>query len=239
MAKIKKKTAKPQYQPGEELRSIAENVAGYYRAYQKPFNTTLTIIAVALIIWALYAFVNAGKEKKAGQLFEAAYSFYSAAGPQGPDYQRALQGFQEVVRQYGGTMSGAVAQYYVGNTLAMMGRPDDALREYELFKQNHGGRTLLLGMVNQRMGYVYAALGKREEAVLAYGKAESLLGAGPATLELARLYERMGNAEDASKKYKELSEKLPATTLALEARSKLPPPDIKVPAGVSGGGAGK
>jgi TolA-binding protein len=85
------------------------------------------------------------------------------------------------------------------------------------------------------MGYVYAAQGKQEEAVRSFSKAENLIGTGMATLELARAYERSGNTQEAQKKYKELSENLPATTMALEARLKLPPPDIKQsPAGPAG-----
>jgi tetratricopeptide (TPR) repeat protein len=172
-------------------------------------------------------------------MLDKAYAFYNPAGGTQPDYQQALQGFQEVVKQFGGTFSGAVAQYLVGNTLAQMGRPDEALKEYDSFLKRHSSEKLLAGMVYQRMGYVYAAQGKQEEAVRSFSKAESLTGTGMATFELARIYERSGNILEAQKKYKELSEKLPATTLALEARTKLPPPDLKASPAGSPGTTGK
>lgn len=239
MAKIKKRPGKSHLRSGEEIQSIAEGVAGYYRAYQKQFNTAITILVVALLAGVLYSFASSGKEKKAGQMFDAAYSFYRPAGASSPDYPRALQGFQETVQQYGGTLNGAAALYFSGNALAEMGRLEEAVKTYEDFAKRYASRTLLLAMVHQRMGYVFTALGRREDALKAFSMAESLAGAGPATLELARLYERIGNAEEARKKYQELSERLPATTLALEARSKLPPPDLTKPFGASEGQAGK
>lgn len=231
MAKIKKKAARMHTDAGQELRSIAESVAEYYRLYAKQLNTVLTVLVVALLGGLLVMFLNAGKERKAAQMFDAAYVSYAPSGAGVPDHPRALQGFQEVVKQYGGTLSGAIAQYYVGNTLMDMGRSAEAVKAYEEFLKRHSGKKDLVGLVNQRLGYAYLAIGNREEAVKAFTRAETVAGVGPATLELARLYDRMGNNEDAQRKYKDVSEKLPATSLALEARTKLPPPDLKQPMG--------
>lgn len=229
MAKIKKKSQRGLTTPEMEFRSIAGHLAEYYGAYQKQINTALTVLVVAFLGWLLYSFVSAGKEAKAGQMFEAAYAAYEPSGGSAPDYQRALMGFQEVVNQYGGTLNGAVAQYFAGNALMRLGRNDEAVKEYQAVAGRHRGRTFLMVQVYQHLGYAYLALGNREEAVSAFRKAEDLGGAGTATMELARIYERAGNSDEAQKKYKELSEKLPATTLALEAQSKLPPPDMKAP----------
>jgi tetratricopeptide (TPR) repeat protein len=235
MAKIKKKTQKDQMQTQEEIRTIAHGVAERYRANRTTVNTALTVVIVVLLGLAIYSLSKSAKEGSAGQMLDRAYAFYNPVGGSRPDYQQALQGFQEVARKYGGTFSGAVAQYLVGNTLAQMGRLEEALKEYESFLKQHAREKLLSGMVYQRMGYVYAAQGNQQEAIRSFSKAESLAGTGMATFELARIYERSGNSLEAQKKYKELSENLPATTLALEARTKFPPPDLKAsPAGTPG-----
>jgi hypothetical protein len=80
MAKIKKKATKPRIQPGEEFRSIAENVAAYYTKYQKQANTVLTILVIALLVWAISSLVGADREKKAGRMFESAYALYNPGG---------------------------------------------------------------------------------------------------------------------------------------------------------------
>jgi predicted negative regulator of RcsB-dependent stress response len=229
MAKIKKKAASVTLQPDEEIRSIAHQAADTYRSYRLQFNVVLTVVVVALLGWGIYSYAQADRERKAGRILDAAYGLLNPAASVPPDLPKALQGFQEVVNEYGGTLSGAMAQYFLGNTLVQLGRTDEALKVYELFLQRYSGEKLLAAMVYQRLGYLHLGRGNREEAVKAFLRAENIGGAGPATAELAGIYERAGNTEEAQKKYTELSEKLPATTLALEAKMKLPPPDLKAP----------
>jgi tetratricopeptide (TPR) repeat protein len=235
MAKIKKKAAPVKLQPEEEIRSIAHQTADVYRSYRLYVNVGITAVVVALLGWWLYSYGTADKERKAGRMLDAAYGYLAPAGGAPADLPKALQGFQEVVNQYGSTLSGATAQYLLGNTLVQMGRADDALKAYDQFLQRYAGEKLVAAMVYQRLGFLHLARGNREEAVKAFLHAESLGGPGPATAELARIYEQAGNTEGAQKKYKELSEKLPATTLAMEAKMKLPPPDLKPPVSAPAG----
>jgi tetratricopeptide (TPR) repeat protein len=226
MAKIKKKITKTMLSPEEEIKSITHTVSEYYQVYRKQANMAVALIALVLIVALVYSLVQAGNEKKSGQLFAAAYDAYAPGGGAPAKYPLALQRFQDVVKQYSGTANGALAAFYIGNTYAGMGQPDAALKEYEAFTKKHAGETFLLGMVYQRIGYAYLALGKRDEAVKAFAQAETLSGTGPATVELARLYDLSGNSQEAAKKYKAISADIPSTTWASEARSKLPPPDL-------------
>jgi len=226
MAKIKKKTTKTILSPQDEIKSITHTVADYYQAYRQQANIALTLVALVLIVLTVYSLVQAANEKKSGQLFAAAYDAYDPGGSTPPNYPLALQRFQDVVKQYGGTTNGAIAEFYIGNTYASMGQPDTALKEYEAFTKKHAGPTFLLGMVYQRMGYAYLAVGKSDEAIKSFSKAETLVGTGGATLELARLYELSGNSQEALKKYKAISDDLPSSAWASEARTKLPPPDL-------------
>ena len=89
----------------------------------------------------------------------------------------------------------------------------------------------MLGMVYQRMGYVYRGLGKKDDAVRSFQRADELLGTGMATVELARLYEQTGKVEESRRKYKEIKENLPNTQWAFEAMTKLPPPPQPAPEG--------
>jgi len=229
MAKIKKKQQVEHFEPQAELQSIADSVAGLYKKYQTQANAVLTLAIVALVVALVYSTSKAGKEAKAGQMLDSAYVLMNPPAGVAPDYTKANQALQEVVQQYGGTLSGATARYLAGNALAAAGRSEEALKTYDQFLQEHGGQKLLAAMVHQRKGYLYAGLGKREDAVKSFTQAEQLGGPGVATLELARIYEQSGAPDEAQKKYKELNEKLPATTLALEAKMKLPPPDMKPP----------
>jgi tetratricopeptide (TPR) repeat protein len=225
MPKIKKK-AKALMQPEDEIRSIAHNVSDYYQVYQKQFNVAITVIVLALAVTLIYSFVRSANEKKASQMLSAAYDAYNPGGGAPANYPQALQRFQDIVKQYGGTVSGAIAQFSAGNTYVQMGQPEAALKEYEAFIKKFSREKFLLGLVYQRMGYVYLAMGKQDEAVKAFGRAEDIGGTGPATLELARLYERAGKIQEAQKKYKDISDNLPSSAWAMEARKILSPPDL-------------
>lgn len=235
MAKIKKKTTKQQLNPEDEIKSIAHTVADYYHAYRKQANTILTVLVLGIIVAVIFFFVKANSEKQAGRMLEAAYAALRPAAGAQPDYQRALQGFRETAKQYGNTLNGAIAQFEAGNVLAETGKHEEALKEYEALINRHSSKKLLVAQAYQRMGYAYLAMGRKEDSLKAFGLSESIIGAGAATLELARIYDREGKTEEAQKKYRELSEKLPSTTWALEARTKLPPPDLTAPKSSSTG----
>jgi len=239
MAKIKKKTQKTLMQPEEEIRSIAHSIADLYRSYQSQFNAALTVIAITAVVMIGYELISVNKEKQAGQLLETALQSAEPGGDAPVNYPLALQRLQDVVKQYGGTVSGAVAQYSIGNTYAQMGQNEQAVKEYEKFIQQFGKERFLLPFVYQRLGYAYLALGRQNDAVKAFSSAEAAGGPGPATVELARIYDREGKADEAQKKYKEVSEKLASTSWAVEARTKLPPPVLTAPVTMPAGTGGR
>jgi len=239
MPKIKKK-AKSLMQPEDEIKSIAHHASEYYQVYQKQFNVAIVAIVLALAVTLIYSFVRSSNEKKASQMMSAAYDAYDPGGGAPANYPQALQRFQDIVKQYGGTVNGAIAQFSLGNTYAHMGQPEAALKEYEAFINKYSSEKFLLGLVYQRIGYAYLAMGKQDEAVKAFGQAEAVTGTGPATLELARLYERAGKSQEALKRYKEISDSLPSSAWAREARTKLPPPNLgQAPQAVQPGAAAK
>jgi tetratricopeptide (TPR) repeat protein len=225
MPKIKKKT-KALMQPEDEIRSIAHNVSDYYQVYRKQFNLAVAMIVLAITVTLIYSFVGSTNEKKAGQMLSAAYDAYDPGGGAPANYPQALKQFQDIVKQYGGTVNGAIAQFLTGNTYARMGQPEAALKEFEAFIRKYSSEKFLLGLVYQRIGYTYLAMGKQDDAVKAFAQAESVAGTGPATLELARLYERTGKIQESLKSYKDISNNLPTTAWATEARRKIPPPNL-------------
>jgi tetratricopeptide (TPR) repeat protein len=239
MPKIKKK-AKSLMQTEDEIKSMAHNVSDYYHAYQKQFTAAIAVIVLVIAALLIYTIVQSSNEKEAGQMLSAAYDASNPGGGAPADYPLALQRYQDIVKQYGGTVNGAIAQFYLANTYVQMGQQEAALKEYEAFTKRYSGEKFLLGLVYQRMGYVHLAMGKQDQAVKAFGQAESITGTGPATLELARLYEREGNIQESQKRYKDISEKLPSSAWAIEARQKVLPPDLsQAPKAVKPGAAAK
>jgi len=218
---IKKKGYTTTKQPEQEILSIAHTISSFVSSYKKQFMITLSSLAALLAIIAGYWLIKYMDEQKAAPLVATAYEYYSPTAGTNADYVKAISLFRDVQKKYPGTMSGAIAQYYIGNCLVGLDRPEEALKEYQTFITKYSGDKLLLGLVYQRMGYVYYALGKQADAVKSFEQSESLMGPGPATVELARLYEASGNVQEAQKRYKTIAEKLAGTTWGVEATGKI------------------
>ena len=217
MPTIKKRSsAAKKQQPEQELRTIFHNVSDYLAVHSKNVIIATAALAAVLVLFAGFRLMRSLEEQKAAPLLETAYNYYGA----GADYAKALELFRNVQKQYPSTKSGEIAQYYVGNCLANLGRNDEALAEYKTFIEKYGSDKFLLGLVYERIGYVNAALGKQAEAVKAFEQSESLTGPGVSTVELARLYEAEGNAAASQQKYKLIADKLAGTAWAMEAISK-------------------
>ena len=221
MPTIKKRgrTVKQQT-PEEEFRSIAHQVSDLAAAHKKNLIIAAAVVVVVLIAAAGYRLMRSQQEQKAAPLVAIAYSYYSEdAGA--PNYAKALDLFLDVQKQYPSTMNGAIAQYYVGNCLANLGRYDEALKAYQTFLTKYSGDKFLLGLVYERIGYANSGLGKQADAVKAFEQSEKLMGPGVATMELAQLYEAAGNTAGAQQKYKVIADKLAGTAGAMDAMGKV------------------
>ncbi len=221
MPTIKKRGSASKHQPQEEIRSIVHHVVEYVAAHSRIFTVIAVTLVAALVLGAGYSLMQSAQEQKAAPLLASAYDVYS--NPQGgnPDYSRALELYRDVQKKYSSTTSGAIAQYYVGNCLMGLGRPDEALKEYQLFVRKYSSDKFILGLVYERMGHAYRALGKQTEAIQAFEQSDSLIGPGASTLELAKLYEASGNTVESQKKYKLIADKLAGTAWAMEAMGKV------------------
>jgi tetratricopeptide (TPR) repeat protein len=223
-------------QPEQEIRTLAHNASEFMAAHRKNFTIIVAAFAAVLIIVAGLRLMRSMQEQKATLLVAAAYGYYSPSQGAGADFARALDLFRSVQKQYPSTRNGAIAQYYIGNCLANLGRNDEALTEYQAFVAKYAGDKFLLGLVYERMGYVYNALGKQAEAVKAFEQSENLIGPGVSTMELAKLYEAAGNVSVSQQKYKLIADKLAGTAWAMEAMGKVQKiAPLQMPAPPTGG----
>ena len=220
MPKIMKRGQAAKNQQEQGIVAIMHKAAGVLTDYGKQFVIAASLLTAFLAIAGGYFIMRYADERKASPLLAAAYEAYSPSGVSAADYAKALELFRGIQKKYSGTMSAAIAQYYVGNCLTELGQADEALKEYRLFVTKYSGEKFLLGLVYQRLGYLYGALGKQADAVKAFEQAETLGGPGVATIELARLYEASGNTSESQKKFKTVQEKLGNTTWSMEAMGK-------------------
>lgn len=237
MPTIKKRgNAAKSREPEQEIRTLAHNASEFLAAHRKNVTIIVSVFAAVLILAAGYRIMQSVQEQKATPLVMSAYGYFSPSQGTGADFAKALELFRNVQKQYPSTRSGSIAQYYIGNCLANLGRNDEALSEYQTFASKYAGDRFLLGLVYERMGYVYSALGKQADAVKAFEQSETLIGPGISTLELARLYEASGNVAGSQQKYKLISDKLAGSAWAMEATGKVQKiAPLQLPAPSSGG----
>ncbi len=220
MLTIKKKGRATKPKQEQEIATIMHRATSVLSAYRQQVIIAVSILAALLVIIGGYSLMRSADERKAGLLLSAAYDSYSSSGDAPADYRKALELFRGVQKKYSGTMSAAIAQYYIGNCLENLGQTDEALKEYQNFVNTYSGRKFLLGLVYQRMGYAYVMLGKQAEAIKAFEQADALDAPGVATIELARLYEASGNIPESQKKYRIVQEKLGGSSWSVEAMGK-------------------
>jgi tetratricopeptide (TPR) repeat protein len=237
MPTIKKRgNAAKSREPEQEIRTLAHNASEFLAAHRKNVTIIVSAFAAVLIFAAGYRIMQSVQEQKATPLVVSAYGYYSLSQGTGADFAKALELFRSVQKQYPSARSGAIAQYYIGNCLANLGRNDEALAEYQTFVSKYAGDKFLLGLVYERMGYVYSELGKQADAIKSFEQSEALIGPGITTLELARLYEAAGNASASQQKYKTIADKLAGTAWAMEATGKVQKiAPVQLPAPPSGG----
>jgi tetratricopeptide (TPR) repeat protein len=221
MPTIKKRGGAAKKQQEQKISTLAHEVQDFMARYRKHFQIAAVVIAVVIVLVAGFSIRRSVQEKRAAPLVAAAYEVYSSATGTNVTYGEALDLFRDAQKKYPDTMSGAVAQYYIGNCLFSLGRTEEALKEYQVFVNKYSSHTFLLGLVYQRIGYADLALGKKADAQKAFQQAESLNGPGVATVELAKLYEAEGNMPEAEQKYKVVMEKMGGTSWAMDAMGKV------------------
>jgi tetratricopeptide (TPR) repeat protein len=221
MPTIKKKGSAAKQQPEQEIMTIAHHVSSFIATYKKQFMMALIAAVVVIVLGVGYALLRSMQEQKATPLVAAAYEYYDPSTGTTADYQKALGLFRAVHKEYANTMSGAIAQYYVGNCLLNLGQVDEAIKEYQNFIKIYSGEKFLLGLVYQRMGSVYSGLNRQADAIQAFEQSEKLIGPGVSTIELARMYEAAGNIPESQKKYKLVLDKLAGTAWGMEAMGKV------------------
>lgn len=221
MQKIKKRGNASKHPQEQQIVTLMNKVTDVLTRYQKQLYLAAAVLFATLVIAGGYSLVRSQQEQKAGPLVSSAYEFYNSTGVSAPDYKKALELFRDVQKKYPHTLSGAIAQYYIGNCLQAVGQSDEALKEYQVFISKYPDRKFLLGLVYQREGYVYSMLGKQEDAIKAFEHSEAIGGPGVATVELARLYEASGKKLESQAKYKMVQADLGGTSWAIEAMGKV------------------
>ena len=193
----------------------------FYEQNKKNISIGLTSAVVLIIAIVVYVNNRNANNEKATTDLGKIYQYYDSG-----QYQLAIDGVPEknipglksIVENYESTPSGEMARFYLANAYFILGKHDEALKEFEDFSPK--GELLTISRLSGIAGCYEAKRDWRnaaeyfEKAAISDAKdisaAENLSYA-------ARNYALAGDKEKALSLYKKLKKNYPTTTFAREA----------------------
>lgn len=201
-------------------------VKGFWEKYSKPLMIVSVLLIVVIGGWYGYQhFVVKPKEEKAVEAMFRAEEYFrndSLALALNGDGQNL--GFEKVADKFSGTKTGELAEFYAGTCHLRLNNFEKAVKYLKGFSSSS---DLIQARAYKMLGDAYAELGKNEDALSSYKKAAHQFpkddGNSPDYLfTAANFADRvMKNKEEAISLYKEIKEKFPTSTQAVDADNYL------------------
>jgi tetratricopeptide (TPR) repeat protein len=245
---VKKQLKKP-----DEFITLFSRIVLYVKGRARQFSVFLGVAILVALGVAIYFFLVGRADRQARILEYEASGYYhgtALAGQKGakvaPNYQKALELYQQVVEKYPGTSSAMLSQYYIGNSYFELKNYDEAAKAYRKFNEKYHENHGLASLVYERLGYTALLQGNSQEAMDAFKKIVAMKDAknqDQALFEIGRLYEKMEQKNEAIEEYKIITKNYMNSPLAIEARVRIKKlggdvpsdvkavPEVKIPMG--------
>lgn len=202
-----------------EERSRIEHLQIWYEKNSKKVLGLIIGIAVIILAWVGYRFMTQQKEEKA-----TARVFYAQQYFAQDSLNRALNGdgqhpgFLRIIKDYKGTKTANLAQYYAGVSYLKTGDFKNAIKHLEEFDAKG---TALATAANGLLGDAYMESGNIKKGIESYKKATSNAEDQVQTplflMHLGQAYELNKQPEEAIKAYKRIRDEYPQSIQAQDA----------------------
>lgn len=200
--------------PSQSAANVGEAVSRTEQYIEKNKKRLTVIVSAVIVAIAAVLLLNTyyivPRQKKALETLQAGERLFQAG-----EYQKALDGdsyeydgFDAIIRHYGGTKGANLAKAYAGLSHAQLGQYDEAIPYLKGFK---GHDSLITPSVLGALGNCYAQLGDNAKAASTLMKAaakadNNVLSAGY-LVQAGQLYEALGKSSEALAAYKQVKEK--------------------------------
>ncbi len=190
-------------------------------------NIRIVLIASAAFliigasIFSFYLYKNHVNTKAAALEYQAVRHYYEGSAD---GYKKAIELFEEVIKLYPNSKSASIAQYNIGNAYFKMNDFDKADEAYKKFIDKYSSDKILLGLVMQKLSYVYVAKKDYNKAIESLNRIisdSSVFGKDQAYFELGKLYEVLNKKDDAMSKYEALVKDYSSSPWAAEGAARL------------------
>ena len=198
-----------------EVNESLEKVKGFWEKYKKGIIAVSFAAIVIVGGWWLYKtmIVEPNNAKAAEASFKAEQYFKNDSLKLALNGDGQNKGFLYILKEYGGTKAGNLANFYAGIIYLRTGDFNNAVKYLKDFSTDAKQIQMI---AYGRLGDAYSELGKKEDAVDMYKKAGNHFAiddfnSSEFLFRAAYLLESMGKNDDALSLYKEIKDKYPKT----------------------------
>ncbi len=196
-------------------RDPLESARGFWERYQKPIIAIAAAIVLIIGGWLVYKkfVVEPNEAKAADAMFKAQEHFKNDSLNLALNGDGVNRGFLYVIKNYGGTKSGELANFYAGNIYLKNNDYNNAVKYLKEFSTDSKQIQMI---AYGRLGDAYSELKKNDEAAEHYKKAghtfpEDEFNSSEFLFRAGFLLESLGKNKEAVEIYKEIKEKYPRT----------------------------
>ena len=221
-----KKLKRPTKIPVKKVREPDEFVTAFDRA-RKGFIENWRLFAIGFVLLILVFVVVVlwmrnleRKEEHASFLLSQGITkLKEADGLRGEEassaYNETLTVLRNLVEEYGSTESGELGLLYLGKCLSRLKRYGEAIQEYEKFLSMASSNQLYRSLVLRSLGFAYKNEKDYEKALACFRELAQMEGSflrAEPILALGRVYEEMGQREQALEAYRDFLNQYPDST---------------------------
>jgi tetratricopeptide (TPR) repeat protein len=224
MLKPKRKITKKEIKQ-DALITTYGKVTSYYDQNKKYINYAFTALVVIVIGTIIYINNHRTNNVKAATELGKVFSIYDAAANDPRQYttavegqpERGIMGLRAIVDNYGSTVSGELARFYLANAYLHLGKYDDALKQFGSFSSSS---DLLTASALAGIGACCEAKSDYATAAKRYEKAANAISDPSVTPDYlnsaARCYGMSGEKERAIELLKRIKKEFPKSAVARE-----------------------
>ncbi|HZY10909.1 MAG TPA: tetratricopeptide repeat protein [Bacteroidota bacterium] len=224
MLKPKKKITKKEIKQDNLLTTYAKVTSFYYEHKKRISYVVLAILGVVAITVVYINNQRANNERAAAELGKI-FSIYDAGMNDINQYKvaidgmpaRSILGLKAIVENYGSTLSGELARFYLANAYFHLGQFEEAIIHYEKFSTND---KLLEASALAGLAACYEAKHEYEPAASNFESGANAVTNAVSTPDYlnaaARCYGLAGEKEKAIALYKRIKKEFPTSSYARE-----------------------
>lgn len=183
----------------------------------------VAVIVVVIVGSLVWGYIADKRETSAADRFSRSVAFYEQVFAEDGSIAGALEQFESIINEYGGTGSGTLSLFYAGNCHYALGDYDQAIKRYERFLKTAPKETHLTILAYDSLGYCYEEKGDYLKAIEYFEKTvDSAPGLGEmGLLNLARCYEALEDTENSLKYYQRVVLEYPGSQKATYVQEKI------------------